>query len=272
MSNKPFLDERSLYLRRLVVKAIEGAGRGHIGGAMSVIEILRVLYDDIMHYRPQDPNWNQRDRFILSKGHGCLALYVILADKGFFPSDKLDTCFQKGSYLGGHPEIGKVPGIEATTGSLGHGLSIGIGMALAARMQNRDNQIFVVLGDGELNEGSIWEAALCAGKHRLSNLTAIIDCNKVQAAGPTKEILNLEPLVKKWDCFGFQTIEVDGHDVDALKQVFRACPLSNTKPSAIICHTVKCKGIPFAEGDAKWHYKRLDADTIAQMYAALEFK
>ncbi|MFC1646116.1 transketolase [Candidatus Omnitrophota bacterium] len=263
------LDARSLYLRKLIIMAAEKAKRGHFGGALSMIEILRVLYDDIMQYRPKDPRWKKRDRFILSKGHGCLALYAILADKGFFSIDELKDCFQKNSCLGGHPEIGKVLGIEASTGSLGHGLSLGIGMALAIRMQNNKSRVFVLLGDGELNEGSIWEAAMYASKHKLANLTTIIDYNKVQSAGTTKEILDLEPLVEKWKSFGFQTKEVDGHNLKELKKVFEGLPFKKDKPSAIICHTVKCKGIPFAEDDAKWHYKRIDDAMIKKMYAAL---
>ncbi len=265
------LDERSKYLRRLIVRALEGAGRGHVGSSMSLVEIIRVLYDDILRFRAGDPKWPERDRMILSKGHGCLALYVVLADKGFFPTKILDTFCKRDSILGGHPEASKVPGIEASTGSLGHGLSYGIGMALAARMQNRDSRIFVVMGDGEINEGSVWEAAMCAGKHRLANLTAIIDYNKIQSAGATREIQDMEPLVDKWRAFGFAAVDVDGHDVAALRGLFRGLPLSNDRPAAIICHTVKGKGLPFAENDANWHHKaKIPADIVTKMYAALD--
>ena len=202
-----------------------------------------------------EPQWPDRDRMILSKGHGCIALYVILADKGFIPLETLDTFCRRDSILGGHPEAGKVPGVEASTGALGHGLSIGVGMALAVRMQKRDSRVVVVMGDGEIDEGSVWEAAMCAGKHRLSNLTALIDYNKVQSAGPTREILDLEPLADKWRAFNFATVEVDGHDVDALREVFRRLPMAQDRPTAIICHTVKGKGIGFAENDANWHHK-----------------
>src|SRR5579862_478080 len=163
------LDERSKYLRRLVVRALQGGERGHVGSSMSLIEIMRVLYDDILRVRPKEPKWFGRDRMILSKGHGCLALYVMLADKGFIPIETLDTFCRRDSILGGHPEAAKVPGVEASTGALGHGLSYGVGMALAARVQKRDSRVIVVMGDGEINEGSVWEAAMCAGKHRLSN-------------------------------------------------------------------------------------------------------
>jgi transketolase len=267
----PILDERSRYLRRLVVRALDGGGRGHVGSSMSLIEILRVLYDDVLRFRPSEPRWPDRDRMILSKGHGCLALYVMLADKGFIGTDTLDTFCHRDSILGGHPESGKVPGVEASTGALGHGLSVGLGMALAVRAQKRDSRVFVVMGDGEINEGSVWEAAMCAGKHRVSHLTAIIDYNKIQSAGPTREIQDLEPLADKWRAFGFVAREVDGHDVSALRNVFRQLPLDAEKPTAIICHTVKGKGIPFAENDPNWHHKaKLPADTVAKMYGALE--
>jgi transketolase len=267
----PPLDERSKYLRKLVVRALEGGERGHIGSSMSLIEIMRVLYDDILRYRPSEPKWRERDRMILSKGHGCIALYVMLADKGFIPLETLDTFCRRDSILGGHPEAGKVPGVEASTGALGHGLSIGVGMALAARMQKRDSRVIVVMGDGEINEGSVWEAAMCAGKHRLSNLTAVIDYNKVQSAGPTREIQDLEPLTDKWRAFNFATIEVDGHDVEALRHVFHRLPLAQDRPTAIICHTVKGKGIAFAENDANWHHKsKINKNMVAKLYSALE--
>jgi transketolase len=267
----PPLDERSKYLRRLVVRALEGGERGHVGSSMSLIEIMRVLYDDILRCRPTEPKWRDRDRMILSKGHGCIALYVMLADKGFIPLDTLDSFCRRDSILGGHPEAGKVPGVEASTGALGHGLSIGVGMALAARMQKRDSRVIVVMGDGEINEGSVWEAAMCAGKHRLSNLTAVIDYNKVQSAGPTREIQDLEPLAEKWRAFNFATVEVDGHDVDALRRVFNRLPLAQDLPTAVICHTVKGKGIAFAEHDATWHHKsKINKDVVARLYGALE--
>ena len=267
----PPLDERSKHLRRLVVRTLAGGARGHVGSTLSLIEIMRVLYDDVLRYRPAQPDWPERDRMILSKGHGCIALYVMLADKGFFPLDTLDTFCRRDSILGGHPEAGKVPGVEASTGALGHGLSIGLGMALGVRMQKRDSRVIVVLGDGEIDEGSVWEAAMCAGKHRLSNLTAVIDYNKVQSAGSTREIQDLEPLVDKWRAFNFATVEVDGHDVEALRAVFQRLPLVQDRPTAVICHTVKGKGIGFAENDANWHHKsKINKDLVAKLYGALE--
>jgi len=238
---------------------------------MSLIEILRVLYDDILRYDPKNPLWPERDRCILSKGHGCLALYAILIDKGYLAAEELDRFCRVDGILGGHPERGKVPGVEASTGALGHGLSIGLGMALAARMRGRSNRVFVIMGDGEINEGSVWEAALCAGKHRLSNLCAIIDYNKLQSAGPTAEIQNLEPLVDKWKSFGFAAADVDGHSVMALKTLFKRVPFDQHKPTAVICHTVKGKGIPFAENNPKWHHhSNFDKKLLETMYEAIE--
>lgn len=265
------LDERSLALRRLVVRALEGGERGHIGPSLSPIETLRVLYDDVMNHKPEQPDWPARDRCILSKGHGCLALYAILVDKGYFPAAELDNFCRRDSILGGHPEAGKVPGVEASTGALGHGLSIGVGMALAARIQKRDSRVFVIMGDGEINEGSVWEAALSAGKHRLENLVAIIDYNKIQSAGPTSEIQDMEPLADKWTSFGFHTVDVNGHDVEALRTVLAKIPLESGKPTAVITHTVKGKGLPFAENDPTWHHKaKMPAGLYKDMYAALE--
>jgi transketolase len=265
------LDARSLHLRRLVVRALAGGERGHIGSSMSLIEILRVLYDDVLRYRADDPRWDGRDRMILSKGHGCLALYVLLADKGYFSLDVLDTFCRRDSILGGHPEAGKVPGVEASTGALGHGLSVGLGMALALRARKSDSRVFVVMGDGEINEGSVWEAAMCAGKHGVAHLTALVDYNKIQSAGPTREIQDLEPLADKWRAFGFAVEEVDGHDVAALRRLFARLPLAADRPTAVICHTVKGKGIAFAENDANWHHKaKIGGDLVGRMYGALE--
>ena len=268
--NSPSLDARSRDLRRMVIEAMEGGGRGHLGSSLSLIEIMRVLYDDVARHRPAEPGWPERDRVVLSKGHGCLALYAILADHGYFARRDLTTFCHQTSFLGGHPERGKVPGVEASTGALGHGLAIGVGMALAAKIENRDTRVLVVMGDGEINEGSVWEAAMHGAKHGLSNLCAIVDYNKLQSYGPTSEVLPLEPLADKWRSFGFETVEVDGHNLDALRDVLQK-PLSADKPTAVICHTVKGKGIPFAENEAAWHHKsRLPAEQIAEMYAALK--
>ena len=212
-------DKRSKYLRSLVLRCLFGSNRGHMGSAMSLIEILRVLYDDILNYNPQK-KLVSRDRLILSKGHGCLALYSILADKGFINFKELDSVSKFQSKLGGHPESFKIRGVEASTGALGHGLPIGLGMALAAKIKNQKHKVIVIMGDGEINEGSVWEAAMSIAKHKLNNLKIIIDYNKIQSYGFTKDVLNLEPLKKKWQSFGFSVSELDGHNLKHLKSDF----------------------------------------------------
>ncbi|HUN53417.1 MAG TPA: transketolase [Candidatus Sulfotelmatobacter sp.] len=266
------LDQRSKHLRRLAVDGLKGGNRGHLGSAFSAIEILRVLYDEVLRFDPAQPKWAGRDRCILSKGHGCLALYALLADKGYFPASELGRFCHFDGMLGGHPDAGKVPGVEASTGALGHGPSIAVGMALAARLQRRDSRVFVVTGDGEINEGSVWEAAMSAGKHRLDNLTVIVDYNKHQSYASTAEVQDLEPLGDKWRSFGFAVREVDGHDVPALGRAFASLPLAGGgKPNAIIAHTVKGKGVSFAENNMAWHHKsNLPAAELAAVYRELE--
>ncbi|GAB4169008.1 MAG: transketolase [Thalassobaculales bacterium] len=264
------LDDRSLHLRRLAVRGLIGGNRGHVGSTLSLIEILRVLYDSVLRHDPANPGWAERDRCILSKGHGCLALYALLADHGYFPADWLDRFCRADGRLGGHPEAGKVPGVEASTGALGHGLAIGVGLALAARLARRKNRVFVIMGDGEINEGSVWEAAMSAAKHRLGNLVALVDYNKMQSYGPTREVVDLEPLADKWRAFGFAVREVDGHDVAALRSALTGIPFVEDRPGMVICHTVKGRGIPFAEGSAKWHHSsRFTAEELAAIDRAL---
>jgi transketolase len=265
------LDERSLALRRQIVRVLEKGGRGHVGSAFCLVEMLRVLFDEVLRYDAANPRWPGRDRFILSKGHGCLALYVLLAEKGFFPESELWKFCKPDGILGGHPEYGKVPGIEASTGSLGHGLSFGVGFAINARYEKTGHRVFVVCSDGESNEGSLWEAALCAGKHRLSNLTVLVDYNKQQSYGTTYEVLDLEPYADKWRAFGFAVGEVDGHDVEQLRGALRRMPFQPDRPSAIICHTIKGKGVGFVENNLNWHHKnKVSEDEVKALLAALE--
>jgi transketolase len=269
--NKTPLDLRSRELRGQIVRMLQKGGRGHVGSAFSLVEILRVLYDDILKYDPKDPRSPQRDRFILSKGHGCLALYVLLAEKGFFPETELWKFCKPDGILGGHPEYGKVPGIEASTGSLGHGLPIAVGFALNARYEKAAHRIFVVASDGESNEGSLWEAALCASKHRLSNLTVLVDYNKQQSYSTTYEVLDLEPYADKWRAFGFAAEEVDGHAVDQIRAALKRVPFDANKPSAIICHTIKGKGISFVENNLNWHHKnKVSDEEVKSLLAELE--
>jgi transketolase len=261
------LDERSRYLRRMVVRTLESGKRAHLGSAMSIMEIIRVLYDDFLKVDPAKPKDPHRDRFILSKGHGCLAQYALLADKGFFEEKELLTFCHADSILGGHPEYGKIPGVEASTGALGHGLPISVGFALAAKLQKRKSRIVVIVGDGETNEGSIWEAAMSAAKHKLSNLVLFVDYNKIQSHSFVSEVMGLEPVVDKWASFGFAVQEANGHDVSELDKILSQLPFDKEKPTALICHTIKGKGFPFAENNPTWHHKsKLSNAEIQKMY------
>ena len=263
-------DARSVALRKQIVRTLAAGQRGHVGAAFSLVEMLRVLYDDVLRYDAKNPTWPGRDRFVLSKGHGCLALYALLADKGFIPESELWRFCKPDGILGGHPEH-HIPGVEASTGSLGHGISIALGFALHARYARSDVRTFVVIGDGESNEGSVWEAALSAGKHRLDRFTVLTDYNKHQSYGATRDVQDLEPLADKWRAFGFGVAEVNGHDVADLRRVLQSLPIVAGKPSAIVCHTVKGKGVPFAENDMAWHHQnRVSAEDAARLVAALE--
>lgn len=256
------LQDKARRLRQMIFKAICNGGGGHIPASLSIVEILTVLYYNILKIntaRPKDPD---RDRFILSKGHAGVALYAVLADKGFFDERHLDTFGRKGSFLGGHPDMHKVPGVEASTGALGHGLPFGVGIALAGKMDKKNYCVFVLLGDGECQEGTIWEAALFASQHKLDNLVAIIDCNKLQAMDTLNKIVSLEPLAGKWKAFGWEVIEVDGHDISRLTEVFKNIPLKKGKPTLVIAHTIKGKGISFMENVPIWHFRMPDEEEM----------
>ncbi len=227
---------------------------GHVGCAFSIVEILTVLYFFVLNVKPSQPDWKSRDRFILSKGHAVNALYPILAKRGFFPKQWLRGYCENGGHLGEHPEICSVPGIEHTTGSLGHGLSVAAGIALGAKMDRKSFRSFVLLSDGECDEGEIWEAALFAGHHRLDNLIGIMDYNKVQALGKTSEVLNLEPFADKWRAFGWHVEEAQGHDIKNLIRSFEKCFSVRNKPKIIIAHTIRGKGVSFMQHIIDWHY------------------
>ncbi|MBF0244862.1 MAG: transketolase [Planctomycetes bacterium] len=265
------LDQRSLSLRRDVVDLLAAARRGHLGATASLIEIMRVLYDDVLVFDPAHPQAGNRDRCILSKGHGCIAQYVMLADKGFFPRARLNEFCAYDGLLGGHPCAAKIPGVEASTGALGHGLSIGVGMALALRSDRNPARVFVVMGDGECNEGSVWEAAMGAAKHGLENLVVMVDYNKYQSYGSTSEVAELEPFADKWKSFGFSMMEINGHDLTQLRAALGSVPFDRGRPSGIICHTVKGKGFPFAEDNLAWHHKsNISAEQLLDMKRVLE--
>ena len=266
LANEVNLDQRSKDLRLLVLDALEGGSRGHLGPALSLIEIIRVLYDSVLFHDSNNPLLAQRDRFILSKGHGCLGLYAVLADHGYISKSELKGYCTFESKLGGHPERATLPGVEFSTGSLGHGLSVGIGMAMACRLKGEHWRTYVLIGDGELNEGSNWEGAMHASQHQLGALTVIIDFNQMQASGRIDSILTLDPLEAKWEAFGFNVVKVNGHDLAQLEAELNSPMDSYGKPKAIIAYTVKGKGIPSAENSTIWHHKaKITQEEIAPL-------
>jgi len=248
------LSNRSITLRERLLSVTEIGGRGHIGPALSIIEIVDVIYRKVMDSTLIRDRAQTRDRFLLSKGHGCLALYVVLEDLELLSDLDLNSFCKYESVFGGHPESVKVPTIEFSTGSLGHGLSVGVGMAKSAKLRNENWRVFVLLGDGELNEGSVCEAAAHASKHQLNNLRVIVDFNGMQASGSIAEVLDMDPLQKKWEAFGFKTIAINGHKEKDIELALNETD-SNSSPSCIIAYTVKGKGIMQAENSSVWHHK-----------------
>ena len=256
-------------LRAHIVRMTHDARSAHVGGGLSMADILAVLYGAVLRVDPSAPRSPERDRFVLSKGHACTGLYAALAERGFFPLRELDTFYQDGSRLPGHATHTGVPGIECSTGSLGHGLSMACGMALAGLGEDQPYRVFAVLSDGECDEGSVWEAALFAGHHRLQNLTVIVDYNKIQSLGSVDEVLRLEPLAAKWRSFGWHAVELDGHDVRALHDTLSRVPLQSGQPTCVVAHTVKGKGVSFMENKLLWHYRSPTDEDLAQAYVEL---
>lgn len=249
--------------RREILEMTFLAGSGHPGGSMSAIDIITVLYYYVMRVDPNNPQWEDRDRFVLSKGHVCPALYTVLAEKGFFPKEALWTLRQPGSILQGHPDMRITPGVDMSTGSLGQGLSVACGMALAARLDNKDYLTYCMMGDGEIQEGNIWEGALFAAHYNLDNLIAILDKNKLQIAGFTEDIIALDPLIDKWEAFGWDVIELpDGHDIDQIIRAFDSLKSLAGKPKIIVAHTVKGKGVSFMEDQPEYHGRALSASEM----------
>jgi transketolase len=249
-------------IREHALHMTHDAKTSHIGTCLSMADLLAVIYNKVLRFDPSKPDWEERDRFILSKGHGAAIYYAILAECGFFPKDWLNTYCQDGSKLGGHITKNEIPGIEVSTGSLGHGMPIGCGMALAGKTDNQDYRVFVMLSDGELDEGSNWEAILFAAQHRLDNLIGIVDYNKIQGFGNVNKVLNLEPLLDKFSSFGWLVKEIDGHDLDQISISLEHIPFEKGKPSIIIAHTVKGKGVSFMENKLLWHYKSPNDDEL----------
>jgi transketolase len=246
------LQKKSVEIRKEILKMLTAAGSGHTGGSLSIVEILVSLYYHTLKNDPKNPAWKERDIFILSKGHACPALYAVLADKGYFPKEQLATLRKLGSKLQGHPQIG-LAGIEISSGSLGQGLSIANGMALGARLNNMPNRVYCLLGDGETNEGQIWEAAMTASHYKLDNVCAIIDYNKLQIDGFCCDVKDMGAYIDKWKDFGWYTIEIDGHDIQKLIEAFDKAKDVKMVPTAIVAHTVKGKGVSFIENKVEWH-------------------
>ncbi|MDP2937328.1 MAG: transketolase [Dehalococcoidia bacterium] len=251
-------------LRRDIVTMIGRAASGHPGGSLSTVEILTSLFFNVMRHRPSEPKWPDRDRFILSKGHGAPALYSALAETGYFPMEWLSTLRRLGSPLQGHPDMNRVPGVEFSTGSLGQGLSVATGMALAARMDKRDYRVYALLSDGECQEGQTWEAAMFAGHHELDNLTVMVDANGCQLDGFICSILDLDPLPAKWKAFGWHTLEVDGHSISELLAALEEARSTKGVPTAIIAHTIKGKGVSFMENNNEFHGKAPSPEQVAR--------
>lgn len=255
-------DHKARELRAVILKMIHAAKSGHPGGSLSCLDVLMTLFSGIVRFDPNNPTWEDRDRVVLSKGHGVPALYAVLAEVGFFPKDWLMSLRQLGSPLQGHPDQVRLPASEAATGSLGQGLSIAQGMALACRLDKRDSKVFCVVGDGEIQEGQIWEAAMSAPKFELDNLTVILDYNHGQIDGRSDDIMNLEPIVDKWKAFNWNVLEVDGHDRAALKEVLPT--RVKGKPTFIVAHTIKGKGVSFMESVIDWHGVAPKDDELAK--------
>jgi transketolase len=258
------LKKRAVNVRKHILRMIKAGHAGHIGGAMSSADILTVLYFKIMHVDPRNPAWTDRDRFVLSAGHKCLALYGVLAERGFFDTAVLDTYGSLGSRLPGHPNMFYVPGIETNTGALGHGLSIAGGMALGLKMDGKDARVYVIMGDGELAEGSNWEAAAAASHYHLDNLLVFVDRNTLQISGRTIDVMNYEPLDQRWKAFGWSVHEINGHDMRQIVDAVEDTPFEKGRPSVIIANTVKSKGVSFAEDRADYHYWKASEEQIKQ--------
>jgi transketolase len=258
------LKKRASLLRWRIIQTSHKASVPHLGSCLSCVDLLTALFFSELRIDTSNPRWAERDRFILSKGHGAPALFQVLALRGFYPESWLENYGEDGGIFAEHPPAPReLPGIEAATGSLGHGLPMGLGMALAARMHKKSYRVYTLLGDGECNEGTIWEAALLAAAQKVNNLCVLIDFNKWQATDRSQEVMALDPLVDKWRAFGWNTQEIDGHDMGSILDALRKFPAGNNKPTAIIAHTVKGSGISFMEDNNNWHYRIPSVDDLA---------
>jgi transketolase len=256
-------------IRVQAARMIHRAKSSHLGSAYSMADLLAVLYGKILRIDPAKPEAAERDRFVLSKGHACAALYAVLAERGFFPKEWLEDFYQDGARLAGHATHVGVPGVEVSTGSLGHGLPMACGMALGAKRDAGKYRVFAMLSDGECNEGSTWEAALFAGHHRLDNLIVIVDYNKIQSLGTVKDVLDLEPFSEKWQAFGWGVREIDGHNTPQIEETLANVPVEANKPTCVVAHTVKGKGVSFMENKLLWHYRAPDKEELSKALVEL---
>ena len=264
------LEKLAKKFRREILIMTTKAGSGHPGGSLSAIDIITAIYFHQLRHDPSNPKWEDRDRFVLSKGHACPALYAVLSELGYFPKDEIYNLRRIGSILQGHPDMVKTPGVEMSTGSLGQGLSAAIGMALAAKLDRKDYRVYVMLGDGEINEGQVWEAAMVAAKYKLDNLIAILDRNRYQLDGYTEDFLPLEPLAEKWRSFGWHVMEMDGHNMKEILDTLDEAEKVKGKPVMIIAHTIKGKGVSFMENENKYHGKALTPEELEKALKELE--
>ena len=258
------LEYAALKIRRNILRLIKAGEAGHAGGALSAVEVVTALYFNLMKIDPGNPKWPQRDRFVLSAGHKCLVLYAALAERGFFDASILDTYGALDSPVPGHPNMHKLPGVETNTGALGHGLSIAGGMALGLRMDKSQSRVYVLMGDGELAEGSNWEAAAAASMHKLDNILVFVDRNRLQISGPTTDVMSYEPLDERWRSFGWSARIIDGHDLEAILRNAGEIPFEKGKPSVIIADTIKSKGLSFAERKVNYHYWKATPEEMEQ--------
>lgn len=264
------LEKKAITVRQEIVKMTSNAGSGHLGGSLSCVDILVVLYFHHLKHNPQNPSWSERDRFVLSKGHAAPAFYATLALSGYFPKEELSTFRKINSRLQGHPDNRKTPGVEVSTGSLGQGLSVALGMASGLKLAGKNNHVYALVGDGELNEGEIWEAAMFANHHKVVNITALVDRNHGQNDGREEDVMSMEPLAAKWTAFGWNVFGIDGHNIKDLLDVLDKSMENRKKPIVIIAETVKGKGISLVEGNNDYHAKCLPKELAAQAVAELE--
>jgi transketolase len=258
------LEQIATDLRCLTLRAISKAGSGHSGGSLSAADIVTALYFSVLKINPDDPNWPDRDRVVLSKGHACPILYTALARRGYFPVEELWTLRKQGSILQGHPDVRKTPGVDATTGSLGQGISVAVGMALAGKIANKDYHVYCIMGCGEQQEGQVWEAAMAAAHYQLDNLIGFVDYNTLQIDGCNADIMEIAPLAEKYRAFGWRVLEINGHDMAEILDGVAEAQKTKGQPTVIIAQTTKGKGVSFMENEVKWHSSQLTADLLAQ--------